>query len=321
MDKLRAIKFFCRIAEAKSFAAAAHDLDIVPSVLSKTIAALEADIGFRLFNRTTRRVTLTEDGARYYDRCKRLVVELEEAEVLTRKGTTRPVGRLLAGLHPSINRILMSRIDGFLAAYPEMVVETMLTSTTSTLIEDKLDVLITLGALADSSLGAQRIGTTRFVLVASPRYLEVHGVPETPADLGKHAITLSARRDAPSYAHWKMSRGSETEAVYVPARTVCREGVHMHEACLGGAGISRMVEISVRPFIVSGDLKIVLPDWLFESLPIHAVFPSRKNVPAKVRAFISFLRAILKEKDWWSTRHATVVMPTLLAAGRARTRS
>lgn len=321
MDKLRAIKFFCRVAEAKSFAAAAHDLDVVPSVLSKTIASLEADIEFRLFNRTTRRVMLTEDGARYYERCKRLVVELEEAEVLTRKGASRPVGRLLAGLHPSINRVLMSRIDGFLAAYPDMVVETMLTSTTSTLIEDKLDVLITLGALADFSLGAQRIGTTRFILVASPRYIEVHGAPETPADLGKHAITLSARRDAPSYAHWKMNRGSETETVYVPARTVCREGVHMHEACLGGAGISRMVEISVRPFIVSGDLKIVLPDWLFGSLPIYAVFPSGKNVPAKVRAFINYLRAILKEKDWWSTRQATVVTPTLLAAGRARTRS
>ena len=204
MDKLRAIKCFCRVAEAKSFAAAAHDLDVVPSVLSKTIASLERDIGFRLFNRTTRRVTLTEDGAQYYDRCKRLVVELEEAEVLTRKGTTRPVGRLLAGLHPSINRILMSRIDGFLAAYPDMVVETMLTSTASTLIEDKLDVLITLGVLADSSLGAQRIGVTR---------------------------------------------------------------------------------------------------------------------SAKVRAFTNFLRAILKEKDWWSTRQATVVMPTLLAARRASTRS
>src|SRR5690349_7255320 len=115
MDKLRAIRFFCRIAEAKSFAAAAHDLDVVPSVLSKAIASLEEDIEFRLLNRTTRRVSLTDDGARYYERCKKLVVELDEAELLARKGADRPVGRLTAGLHPSINRVLMSRIDQFLS--------------------------------------------------------------------------------------------------------------------------------------------------------------------------------------------------------------
>jgi DNA-binding transcriptional LysR family regulator len=316
VDKLRAIEFFCRVAETKSFAAAAHDLDVVASVLSKSIAALEADIGFRLFNRTTRRVALTEDGARYYEHCKRLVVELNEVEVSTRRGAARPVGRLLAGLHPSLNRILMCRISEFHAAYPEIVVETTTTSINSTLIEDSLDVLIALGPLADSSFGAQRIGGTRFVLAASPAYLDAHGTPGVPEDLGKHAITLSARRDGPSYAHWTLTKGSQKESVYVPARTVCREGVHMHEACLGAAGISRMVEISIRPYLASGSLRVVLEDWSFGELPVSAVFPSRKNIPTKVRAFVNFLRSILREKEWWSTSYTGVIMPTLLAAGR-----
>jgi DNA-binding transcriptional LysR family regulator len=316
MDKLRAIKFFCRVAETRSFAAAAHDLDVVPSVLSKAIVALEANIAFRLFNRTTRRVSLTEDGARYYDRCKRLVVELEETELLTRTGTGRPVGRVLVGLHPSINRVLMCRINEFLADYPDISVETTTTGLASTLIEDRLDVLIALGALPDSSFGSQRIGVTRFVLVASPGYLDANGVPQIPADLGSHAVTLSARRDGPSYAHWTISRGAAVETIYVPARTICREGVHMHEACLGGAGISRMVEVSIRPYIASGDLRVVLPDWTFGSLPIHAVFPNRRNVPAKVRAFVNFLRAILQAKDWWLVRNESVIMPNLLAAGK-----
>jgi hypothetical protein len=108
MDKLRAIKFFCSVAEAKSFVAAAHNLDVRPSVLSKVIASLERDIDFRLFNRTTRRVSLTENGAQYYDRCKRLVADLEQAEVLTRDADARPVGKLLAGLHPALNRTLMA---------------------------------------------------------------------------------------------------------------------------------------------------------------------------------------------------------------------
>src|SRR4051794_14771141 len=128
MDKLRAIKFFCSVAEAKSFVAAAHNLDARPSVLSKVIASLEHDIDFRLFNRTTRRVSLTENGAKYYDRCKRLVAELEQAEVLTRDADARPVGKLLAGLHPAINRTLMCRIDRFLAGFSDILVETTLSS-------------------------------------------------------------------------------------------------------------------------------------------------------------------------------------------------
>jgi DNA-binding transcriptional LysR family regulator len=301
MDKLRAIKFFCRVAERKSFADAAHDLDVVPSVLSKTIAALENDIEFRLFNRTTRRVSLTEEGALYYDRCKRLVVELDETELLTRNGTGRPVGRLSAGLHPSINRILMCRINEFLAEYPDVTVETTTTSLSSTLIEDRLDVLIALGDLPNSNFGMQKLGTTRFVLVAAPRYLRSNAGPQAPTDLGNHTVIVSARRDSPSFVHWTLSRGNKRETVYAPARMICREGVHMHEACLSGAGISRMVELSVRPYLASGDLQLVLADWSFSALPIYAIFPNRKSVPAKVRVFVDFVRKVLKQEDWWVT--------------------
>jgi LysR family transcriptional regulator, regulator for bpeEF and oprC len=320
MDKLRAIKFFCRVAEVKSFAVAAHDLDVVPSVLSKTIASLEHDIAFRLFNRTTRRVSLTEDGARYYERCKRLVVELEEAELSTRKGADRVAGRLSAGLHPSIHRVLLTRINEFLATYPDISLETTVTGLVSTLIEDRLDVLITLGDLPDSSFAAQKIGMTHFVLVATPAYLRRHGVPQIPTDLGNHTIIVSSRRDSPSFVHWPLSRGKERETVYAPARMISREGVNIHEACLCGTGISRMVEVVARPYITNGDLKRVLPDWSFEPLPIRAVFPNRKSVPAKARALVDFLRAILKEKEWWSTPAGSAIAPRLHARADKRTR-
>lgn len=294
MDKLRAIKFFCRVVEAKSFAAAAHELDVVPSVLSKTVATLEADIKFKLFNRTTRRVALTENGALYYDRCKRLVVDLEEAEVLTREGMVRPAGKLLAGLHPAVNRVVMSRISEFLARYPEITVETTLVSTASTLIDDKLDVLITVGSLSDSTYTTQKLGMTDVILVAAPSYLKVHGAPVTPQDLGHHRIVLSGRRDGPSYARWTMARAGEREIVFVAARVICREGVHMHEACLSGAGICRLLELAARQQLAAGLLKAVLPDWSLGSLPIHAVYPSRKSAPAKVRAFVNFARSVAK---------------------------
>jgi DNA-binding transcriptional LysR family regulator len=295
MDKLRAIKFFCGVAEAKSFVAAAHNLDVRPSVLSKVIASLERDIDFRLFNRTTRRVSLTENGAHYYDRCKRLVADLEQAEVLTRDADARPVGKLLAGLHPAINRTLMCRIDRFLADFPDILVETMLSSSAATLIEDKLDVLIAVGAPSDSSYGTQKVGTADFVLVASPEYLRTHGEPKEPADLAGHRILMSARRDGPSYARWQLARGNKAETVFVVPRVVSREGVHMHEACLNGAGICRLLDFSVGDHLRRGHLKLVLPEWHVGRTPIHALYPSSRHVSARARAFVGFIRTMIHE--------------------------
>jgi DNA-binding transcriptional LysR family regulator len=295
MDKLRAIKFFCSIAEAKSFVAAAHNLDVRPSVLSKVIASLERDIDFRLFNRTTRRVSLTENGAHYYDRCKRLIADLEQAEVLTRDADARPVGKLLAGLHPGINRTLMCCIDRFLADFPDILVETTLASSAATLIEDRLDVLITVGEPADSSYGIQKIASADFVLVASPQYLRAHGEPRTPADLGEHQILTSARRDGPSYARWQLTRGSKAETMFVVPRVISREGVHMHEACLNGAGICRLLDFSVGDHLRRGHLKLVLPEYQVGRTPVHALYPNRKDISARVRAFVNFVRTMIRD--------------------------
>jgi LysR family transcriptional regulator for bpeEF and oprC len=294
MDKLRALKFFCRVAETKSFVAAAYELDVVPSVLSKHIAVLEGDVHFKLFNRTTRRVSLTEHGTRYYDHCKRLLIELDEAELLERGGIAKAAGKIVVGLHPAINRILMSRIDEFLTAYPDIVVETTIMSTPATLIDDKLDLLVTLADLSDSSFGVRTIGTTRHILAASPGYLQKNGVPRAPDDLRKHVFVVSGRPDGPSYARWTMKRGSEVQTVYVPVRMISRQGVHLYEACLCGAGITRQVELHIRAQLKSGELVQVLPDWSLSSLPIRAVVPDSKKVPTKVRVFVEFVRSIIK---------------------------
>jgi LysR family transcriptional regulator for bpeEF and oprC len=295
MDKLRALKFFCRVAETKSFAAAAYELDVVPSVLSKQIAALETELHFKLFNRTTRRVSLTENGTRYYDHCKRLLIDLDEAELLERGGIAKAAGKIVVGMHPAINRLLMIRINEFLHAYPDIVVEMTINSTPATILEDKLDLLVTLADLPDSSFGVRMIGTTRHVLAASPAYLKDHGIPQTPDDLRNHVFVVSGRPDGPSYARWTMKRGTEVQTVYVRVRTVSRQGVYMYEACLSGAGISRQVELHIRPQIRRGELIQVLPDWSLSTLPIRAVFPDGKKVPAKVKVFVEFLRSIIKE--------------------------
>jgi DNA-binding transcriptional LysR family regulator len=223
------------------------------------------------------------------------VAELEQAEVLTRDADARPVGKLLAGLHPAINRTLMCRIDRFLAGFPDILVETTLSSSASTLIEDKLDVLIAVGAPTDSSYGTQKIGTADFVLVAAPEYLRIHGEPRTPTDLGEHQILMSARRDGPSYARWQLTRGNKAETVFVVPRVISREGVHMHEACLNGAGICRLLDFSVGDNLRRGYLKRVLPEWQVGRTSVHALYPSRNNISARVRAFVRFIRTMIRE--------------------------
>lgn len=296
MDKLRALTFFCRVVEARSFIAAARDMDVVPSVLSKTIAALEADLSFRLFHRTTRHVSVTEDGARYYDACKRLLLELEDAETVTREGIERPAGRLVVGMHPVINGLLMRNVSRFLAAYPGIVLETTLANSPTALLEQHLDLVITAGQLADSSLTAQRIGAMRFIIVASPEYLAAHGRPRHPQDLTRHIICMPARRDFPSFARWTFERGQETEVVFISPRTISREAVFMQEACLSGGGLSRLFEFPLLGHIAGGRLERLLPDWSCGEQPFHAVFPDRRHIPAKTRAFVSYVRSLINDR-------------------------
>lgn len=293
MDKMRAIKCFCRIVETNSFVAAARELEMVPSVLSKAIASLEADIGFKLFNRTTRRVAVTENGANYYERCKRFVTELDEAERNMRDGMNRVAGRLLVGLHPAVSRLLMSRITEFTSAHPDVVVETTLTSTISTLLDDRLEVLVTLGSPTNSALGVQSLGSTRHILVASPAYTARHGVPQNPHELRSHTFVVSGRPDGPLYARWALRRGSETEVVFVAAKIVNRQGIHLQDACLAGAGIGRLAAISVHHYIRDAALVPVLPEWSLGDYPIQAVFPTPKNISARARAFVKFARSVI----------------------------
>lgn len=293
MDKLRALTFFCRVVETRSFVAAARALDVVPSVLSKAISALEEDLSFRLFHRTTRQVTVTEEGARYYDACKRLLVELEEAETVTRDAVGHPVGRLVVGMHPVINGLLMRNVSRFLATYPDIVMETTLANSPTALLDQHLDVVITAGELADTTLVAQRIGSMRFIVVASPAYLAQHGRPRHPQDLTRHVVCMPARRDFPSFARWTFQRGEETEVVFISPRTISREAVFMQEACLSGGGLSRLFEFPLREHLAAGRLEQLLPDWSCGEQPFHAVFPDRRHIPAKARVFVSYLRSLL----------------------------
>ena len=297
MDKLRALTLFCRAVEAGSFAAAARDLDVAPSVLSKAVAALEAELGATLFNRSTRRLALTEAGAAYYEGCRQALAGLEEAEALARGGLVRARGTLRLGIHPALRAVLLRGLGGFLALHPEVRVETTVTNAPAALLGEGLDVVLAVGDLADSTFVARRLGWTALITCAAPAYLAARGRPEHPSDLAGHRAVIPARRDEDSFARWNFVRGMERQEVDVPAVHVARDGVGIADAAAGGAGLAQIYDLAAGPFIEVGALEVVLPGWSSGRKPVNAVLPGRRNVPAKVRLFLAFAHSLLSDTE------------------------
>ena len=293
MDKLRALTLFCRAVEAKSFAAAAQSVDVVPSALSKTIAALERELGFTLFNRSTRRLSLTVEGDAYYARCRQLLSELEEAETVARGGGARPQGTLRVGMHPALRSFVFPDIYRLLDTNPQMRIETFITNSPTALLDSGLDVLLRIGEMADSSLSARRLGTAQFIVCAAPDYVRRWGEPKQPRDLAQHRAIIPARPDEEPHTRWEFVRGKERQIVSVPVRMVIRDGVGLVDAGIGGGGVLRPFDVAARRQVAAGTLKILMPDWSSRPHPLYAVFPTSRQLPAKVRAFFEFTHALM----------------------------
>jgi DNA-binding transcriptional LysR family regulator len=294
VDKLRAIGFFCRLVEAKSFVAAAHDLDIAPSVLSRTIAALEADLAVKLLTRTTRRVAVTEAGRRYYGQCKLFVAQMEQAEAVARSGLAETAGLVRVGMHPAIASLFIHHVAAFFDRHPHIQIERSITNRPSDLVEAGLDLVVTIGDLGDSTLTARKLGDSEIVVCASPEYLATFGNPERPQDINGHRVIVPGRRDEASFAHWTFSREDESQTVIVPASLIDRDGTHLTRAAVRSAGLIRVFEVSARADLQQGALVRVLADWSCGAAPIHAILPGRTNAPGKVRAVADFVRSIVR---------------------------
>ncbi|MEJ7667169.1 MAG: LysR family transcriptional regulator [Casimicrobiaceae bacterium] len=298
MDKLRALGFFCRTVEAKTFAAAAQTLDMVPSALSKAIAALEQDVGFRLLNRSTRRLALTDQGTAYYEHCRQLLQDLEEAEENGREGHTRPKGTLRVGMHPGFRFPVLIEMGRFLNEYPDLKVETVITNSPAAVLEDGLDLVIHIGRLADSSLVSRRLGWARSVTCASPAYMVAWGEPRDPSDLSQHRAVIYGRHDEDRNTQWEFVKGTERQVVDVPVRLVSRDGIGLIEATMGGCGIARPFDIAIRHHLATGQLQEVLREWTSDRHAVCAVTPpnSRRDT-AKVRAYLKFFGGILADGE------------------------
>jgi DNA-binding transcriptional LysR family regulator len=294
MDKLRAMTFFCRTVEAKSFAAAAQSLGVVPSALSKVVSALERELGFSLLSRSTRGLSLTDEGALYHEQCRQILADIDDAESTSRRGGTQARGTLRIGMHPGLRYPLMTTLQPFLDEHPELKVETLITNTAAAVVDGGLDLVLHIGDLSDSSMIARTLGWTRPIVCAAPSYLASRGEPRHPGELSQHRGVIYARRDEAPNTRWRFAKGGENCEVDVPVRVVLRDGVGLVDAVLSGCGVARPLEIAARHLVVAGQLREVLNDWTGDRQAIAAVLPPHgRTAPAKVKLYVEYVAAML----------------------------
>jgi LysR family transcriptional regulator for bpeEF and oprC len=290
------MKFFCRAVEAKTFAAAAKALNVVPSAMSKTIIGLEEELGFKLINRSTRQMSLTEGGAAYYARCRVVLEQIEEMETGGREGLRKLKGSLRVGMHPGLRYVVLPELGRFLDQHVDLQVETEITNSPAAVIDHRLDLMLHIGELGDSSLIARRIGWTRSVACASPAYLEAWGIPSHPDDLVRHRAVIYGRQDEEANTTWTFAKDTHVCHVEVPVAVIIRDGIGLVDAAIGGCGIARPFSIAVRRHLDGHQLKGVLESWSSLRHQVSAVLPSGSSKsPAKALAFIDFFASLVEE--------------------------
>jgi len=284
MDKLRAMATFVRIVESGSLTAAAAALPAsLPSVV-RSLAALEAELDVRLMNRTTRRIALTDEGREYYERCKRVLAEVDEAEAALSARRAAPKGRLRVTAPVLFGRLHVAPVmTEFIARHPAVQVELLLLDRMVDLLEEGIDVGVRIGKLPDSSLVAIPIGETRRVVCASPAYLKRAGTPRSPAD-------LAAQRCVNFYGlapgrEWAFASGT----CKVNAAFATNQVEAALDACARGAGIGQFLSYQVRALLAEGRLKRILREFEPAPLPIQAIYPHARLLSSNVRSFVDWL--------------------------------
>jgi DNA-binding transcriptional LysR family regulator len=285
------------IVEAGSFARAADALGLSPSGVSRAVARLEASVGVRLLDRTTRSVALTDEGRRLYGEIGPLLSGIEDAFTQTAGSSTVVRGRLRVNVDAFFSRMMFAPHTGrFLDRHPELSLELITRDQLGDLVGEGFDIAVRFGQPPSSSLVARKLLETRTITVASPAYVEKHGRPAQPSELACHAcIQVRNSLTGEPLGDWEYRRGRKSVSVKTAGRLLVSEAGTMLAACLAGVGIARIKAIGVRELLDKGDLVELLPDWPGEAFPLHALYPSRHLPAAKVRAFIEFVTEVIGE--------------------------
>lgn len=287
MDRLQAMSVFVAVAEEGGFAAAARRLSMSPPSVTRSVASLEERIGTRLLHRTTRHIRLTEAGHRYFEDCRRILSEIEEAEQIAAGFHSEPKGQLSLTASVLFGRMHVAPILlDFLNRYPQVSARTLFVDRVVNLMEEGVDIAIRIAHLPDSGLTALRVGSVRRVVCAAPQYLREHGVPETPSDLARHRII--GFEGVSSGSEWPFPDGHSQKQVAVSPHLVTNTAELAIDAALAGHGITRVLSYMIAQYIAAGRLQIILEDFEPAPVPIHIVHHEGRQTSARVRAFVDF---------------------------------
>ncbi|MGF6639410.1 LysR family transcriptional regulator [Paraburkholderia tuberum] len=290
MDRLQAMQVFTRVVDTNSFTRAAETLDLPRASVTTIIQNLEAFLGTRLMHRTTRRLSLTPDGAAYYERCVRILADVEETEASFQSGNKKPHGKLRIDMPGSIGRLLViPSLCEFHMRYPDIDLQLGLTDRPVDLLQEGVDCVVRVGALQDSSLVARRIGLFEGVTCASPDYIKRAGVPASLEDLDNHkAVNYFSSRTGRTLDWAFLVNGNEVEVKMKSIVSV--NDADAYVTCgLEGFGLIQPARFMVLPHLGSGQLVEVLPDLKPLPMPISAVYPHSRHLSPKVRVFVDWI--------------------------------
>ena len=294
MDRFDAMRAFVQVLESGSYTKAALQLNLHKATVSQQIQQIEEKLGTRLFTRTTRSVTPTEEGMAYYQHACNILQQMDEVETLLRKGTSAPAGHLRVDVPVAMGRLVFApEIRNFLERYPKITIELGCSDRAVDLVHEGVDCALRGGQLPDSRLSARRVGDLRFVLCAAPNYIEHVGLPETPEDLARHHQIGYVLASTGKLRPVTLIRDGRKTEFDVPARFLTTDSAAALSAGLDGLGIIVLAEFVASHYLASGALVRVLPGWSCPSLPLQLVTPTTRKRAARVQAFMDWAHALL----------------------------
>jgi LysR family transcriptional regulator for bpeEF and oprC len=316
MEDFSAISTFVRVVEAKSFAAAASQLGMTPSGVSRAVSRLETQLGARLLFRSTRSLRLTDDGAAFHARCKEILADLSEATEALGHARSHPVGKLRVAVHSAIGRsALIPNLAAFEARYPDIRLELTMCDYHIDLNEEGYDCAIRMGELADSNLIARKLGYFNNVLCASPDYLRKYGAPQNIEELKQHRAINYVYPNTGKPYQWQFDTPGGRVALDIDAHMLINDGESVIQAAIAGLGIIQIPHCLAASALAKGQLEIVMADTISTGSPVWIVYPQKRHLSARVQAFIEWTHELFERTSKPQCRIAAQINAEKAARG------
>ncbi|MDB5760938.1 MAG: transcriptional regulator [Burkholderia sp.] len=318
MNKLQAMEVFVQVVDAGSFTRAAETLHLPKATVSTLVQSLESALSAKLLHRTTRLVTVTTDGAAFYERCVRILSDVRDAEESLSRTRLSPSGRLRVDVPTGLaSEVLIPALPAFFERYPDIVMELGSTDRLVDLVEEGVDCAIRGGELLDSNLIARRVGVINFLTAASPAYLDRYGTPRHPRELERHRCVNYFSAKTGKVYNWDFRRGDERIDVAMRGVIALNDSNAYVHAGLAGLGVVQMTDYQILQHVTAGRMVQLLADWTSDPLPVHIVYPQNRHLSAKVRVFVEWVSDLFASHPHMHIRAAGQAAPNTVEARAA----